>query len=313
MKIMRSQYIDNKGLACNRAPGHTGREIYERMAAAILATGRPMLFYICSWGNESPWTWTQGKAQLLRTEADISYRKNQVDWTHVVAGFKSNARHAAFNAPNSWNDPDMLEVGSGGLNVIEVQTHFSMWAISSAPLWVGTNLTQMTDAVKSIYTNPEVIVVNQDSLGAGPTKVKEDRVGMEVWSKPLGSIASDTDAALLLNLTDAPADVTLQWNHLNLTSKIRVRDLYTHKDIAPRANGCQAHIAAHGSAMLKISGTYMWFKGVTYEAEWPGNLRTEDSTLLACPACSQGYAVSLSNSKETSSNTSLTFTHIVVP
>ncbi len=107
---------------CNRPAGHTGREIYERMAAAIRKTGRPMLFYICSWGNESPWTWAQGKAQLWRTDADISPDKDHVEWANVVKRFESNARHSVFNAPDSWNDPDMMEVGNLGLNLTEAQT-----------------------------------------------------------------------------------------------------------------------------------------------------------------------------------------------
>lgn len=298
---------------CNRNPEHTGREIYEHMAAAIQETGRPMLLYICSWGNETPWTWAQGKAQLWRTDADISYRKNQVDWTHVVAGFKSNALHAVFNAPDSWNDPDMLEVGNGGLNMIEAQTHFSMWAISAAPLWAGTDLTKMTGEVRNIYTNSEVIAVDQDSFGAGPVKVAENRVGLEIWSKPLNSVASGTDAVLLLNLKDTAADVTVQWSDLNLMGKIRIRDLYSHKDIASQPKGYRTHLPPHGSAMLKVSGTYMWSKGATFEAEWPGNLRKEDSALLTCASCSQGYAISLRGSNDSSNSASLAFTHIVAP
>jgi len=298
---------------CNRVPEHTGREVYERMAAAIQATGRPMLFYICSWGNESPWTWAQGKAQLWRTDADISYRKNQVDWANVVQRFESNARHAVFNGPNSWNDPDMLEVGSRGLNTAEAQTHFSMWAISAAPLWASTDLTHMTDAIRNIYTNPEIIAINQDPLGAGARKVKEDAVGLEVWSKPLGSIGSGVDAVLMLNLTDSPANVTVPWSDLNLSGKVLVRDLYAHKDLSEQPDGYRAHIPAHGSVLLKVSGTYMWSKGAVYEAEWPGNLRVGNATLLTCPACSQSYAISLSSPGGTSSATALTFTHIVVP
>lgn len=298
---------------CNRVPEHTGREIYERMAAAIEAAGRPMLLYICSWGNESPWTWAQGKAQLWRTEADISYRKNKVDWTHVVAGFKSNASHAVFNAPNSWNDPDMLEVGNGGLNLTEAQTHFSMWAISAAPLWAGTDLSRMPDPIRSIYTNAEVIAVNQDPLGAGPTKVTENRVGLEIWSKALGSIASGTNAVLLLNLTDTPADVVLHWNDLNLVGNISVRDLYSHKDIPSRPGGYRTHLPAHGSAMLNVSGTYAWSKGASYEAEWPGNFRTKDTSLWTCDACGQGYAISLKGTQDSSNPASLTFTHVFVP
>lgn len=298
---------------CNRVPGHSGREVYERMAAAIQATGRPMLFYICSWGNESPWTWAQGKAQLWRTDADISGEKNMVNWKDVVQRFESNARHAIFSAPNSWNDPDMLEVGNRGLSLIEAQTHFSMWAISAAPLWAGNDLTHMTDTIRSIYTNREVVAIDQDPLGSGVKMVKEDAVGLEVWSKPLDSIGSGVDAVLMLNLTDHPASVAVQWSDLNLSGDVHVRDLYSHQDLKVRPRGYQAKIPAHGSVLLKVSGNYMWSKGVIYEAEWPGNLRSDDAILLTCPACSQSYAISLNSPDDSAGATSLTFTHVVMP
>ena len=157
---------------CNRVPSHTGREVYERMAAAIQNTHRPMLLYICSWGNEDPWTWAYGKAQLWRTTGDISPKKDSVEWASVVENFKLNARHAAFSAPNSWNDPDMLEVGNPGLSLVEAKSHFSMWVISAAPLWAGNDLTQMDAATRGIYTNSEAIAVDQDPLGAGPSQSK---------------------------------------------------------------------------------------------------------------------------------------------
>ncbi|HWF66357.1 MAG TPA: hypothetical protein VN670_03580, partial [Acidobacteriaceae bacterium] len=234
--------------------GHTGREIYERMAAAIQKTGHPMLFYICSWGNEKPWTWARGKAQLWRTTGDISPDKNKVQWANVVGNFEENARHAAFSGPNSWNDPDMLEVGNPGLNAIEARSHFSMWAISAAPLWAGNDLTHMDATTREIYTNREAIAVDQDSLGAGPKRIWKDNKGLEVWSKASGNIGSGVDAVLLLNLTAAPADIAVRWSDLGLSGKVQVRDLWLHKDLGGFPGGYNARIPSHGSVLLKVRG-----------------------------------------------------------
>jgi alpha-galactosidase len=298
---------------CNRPPDPTGREIYERMAAAIQKTGRPMVFYICSWGNESPWTWAQGKAQLWRTDSDISPDKDRVEWTSVVKHFASNARHAVFNAPNSWNDPDMLEVGNPGLNLTESQTHYAMWAISAAPLWAGNDLAHMDKSVRDIYANPEVVAIDQDPLGAGVTKVRQDAVGIEVWSKPLESLGSGAQAVLLLNLTDSPANVGVQWSDLGLTGNVTARDLYSHQDLSSSSQGYKSLLPAHGSALLKVTGTFMWSTGATYEAEWPGNLRSAGTALVPCPECSQGYAVALRAADNMPSPSALTFTGLKVP
>ena len=45
--------------------------------------------------------------------------------------------HFERSGPGGWNDPDMLEVGNGGLTHEEEKTHFAMWALAKAPLIIG--------------------------------------------------------------------------------------------------------------------------------------------------------------------------------
>jgi alpha-galactosidase len=280
---------------CNKPVEHTGREIYERMAAAIQHSGRSMLFYICSWGNERPWEWAQGKAQVWRTDFDISLAKDHVDWDRMVRNFESNAQDADFTAPNSWNDPDMLEVGIPGMNAVEDQTHFSMWAISAAPLWAGTDLTHVDAMTRTIFTNKEVIVVDQDSLGAGVVEISGAANGPQVWAKPLESLTSGQKAVLLVNLGSAPASVAVRWSDLGLKPNARVRDLWLHRDLGSSRDSYSAVLPAHGSKLLRVTGQFDWAKGAVIEAEWPGNRRDGGSKLLDCGECSRGFGISIGN------------------
>lgn len=277
---------------CNRPRGYTGRVLYTRMARALQATRRPMLFYICSWGNERPWTWAQSIAQLWRTDLDISHRPDQVRWRRVVQNFESNARHAVFTAPNSWNDPDMLELGARGLNPEEEQSHFSMWAISAAPLWVSTDLTRISPRIRSLLTNREVIAVDQDPLGAGPVRAG-GHDGVQVWAKPLGSFTSGDFAVLLLNLGHAPARAAVRWRKLGIHAHAAVRDLWARRELGVFTHGFSILLPPHGSRLLRIRGRFNWQRGAAIEAEWPGNLRSGATRLLPCGACSRGYALRL--------------------
>ena len=238
---------------CNKPEGHTGKELYERMAAGIRQTGRPMLLYICSWGKESPWEWAHGVAQLWRTSGDISYRKNHVRWKDIVQNFEANAEHAAFSAPGGWNDPDMLEVGNAGITTVEARSHFSMWVISAAPLWAGTDLTHMDPETRAIFTNREVIAVDQDPLGAGPRNVRRED-GVEVWEKPLGVKSGGTKAVLLLNLSARPAKASIRWSDLGLMPNANVRDLWSHKDLGQFSDGYSVKVPPHGSVLIRVSG-----------------------------------------------------------
>ena len=281
---------------CNKPAGHTGKELYRRMAEGIRSTGRPMLLYMCSWGEEQPWEWAAGVAELWRTTEDISYEPGRAKWESVVRNFEANALHAAFTAPNSWNDPDMLEVGNAGLTPVEWRTHFSMWVISAAPLWAGTDLTRMDAPTLATLTNPEVIAIDQDPLGAGLRRVQAENGGIEIWAKALGTWSGESQAVLLVNLAPSAKTASLSWRELGLLPDAAVRDLWMRKDLGRFRDGYSVEIPAHGSALLKVSGTPSGTIGVVYEAEWPGNLRSEAASLISCKTCSSGYAVALASS-----------------
>src|SRR5579883_1654060 len=86
--------------------------------------------------------------------------------------------------PGHWNDPDMLEVGNGGMTVNEYRSHFSFWALLAAPLMAGNDLRDMKPEIHDILANKEVIAVDQDPLGRQGRRVWKDG-DLEVWSKPL--------------------------------------------------------------------------------------------------------------------------------
>ena len=46
----------------------------------------------------------------------------------------SRSASQSYAGPGHWNDPDMLEVGNGGMSDTEYRSHFSLWAILAAPL-----------------------------------------------------------------------------------------------------------------------------------------------------------------------------------
>ncbi len=285
---------------CNREQEHTGRYVYEKMAAALRATGRPMVFYLCSWGNEQPWEWAQGVAQMWRTDYDISLEKNHVEWWRLVSNFESNTAHSVFSGPESWNDADMLEVGNPGLNDSEAQAQMSMWAMSPSPLLAGADLTTMTARTQSIYTNAEVIAINQDPLGAGAELVSRSTPTTEVWQRSLGSRTGGEVAVMLLNSGDKAKVMGVLWRDLHLIRDATARDLWTHKDL-PNSEGYRGSVAPHTAVLLRVKGQRSWAEPAVLEAENPGNVRMGRTTLFLCGECSRGYAVHLGGDGESGS------------
>jgi alpha-galactosidase len=236
---------------CN-ADDQNARERYTLFRDALQRSGRPIVLSICEWGRNRPWEWATGVGQLWRTTADIEDRWENVAW---IIG--ANGRHAAAAGPGHWNDPDMLEVGNGGLTPVEARTHFSMWAMMAAPLMAGNDLRNMSEDIRAILLNREVIAIDQDPLGAQGRLVLDRGYGGQVWVKPL---ADGSRAVAVLNLATKEADLYVRWTDIGLQpGTAQVRDLWTHTDLGPHTDTgrhfderLKVKVAPHGVALLKI-------------------------------------------------------------
>ncbi len=152
--------------------------------------------------------------------------------------------------PGHWNDPDMLEVGNGGLNEHENRAHFSMWCIMAAPLMAGNDLRNMKSEIKEILLNKEVIAVDQDALGIQGRRVKKDG-DFEVWSKELND---GSRAVVLLNRGAAEKQITAAWTDIGYPAALEasVRDLWQHKDLGKMKGSFSASVPSHGVVMVTV-------------------------------------------------------------
>jgi alpha-galactosidase len=153
---------------------------YRKMGKALQATGRPIVFSLCQYGWDAPWEWAPALGgNLWRTTGDID-----PSWDRIYAILSQQSGLAKYAGPGHWNDPDMLEVGNGKLTLAENRAHFSMWAMLAAPLLAGNDLPNMKPEVRAILTNPDVIAIDQDSLGKQGIRAYDDGE-VEVWTRHL--------------------------------------------------------------------------------------------------------------------------------
>jgi alpha-galactosidase len=232
---------------------------YANMRAALDASGRPIVLSICEWGTAKPWLW--GKevgGNLWRTTGDIQDRwAGRKEWkpgdccsNGMLDIVDLEAELYSYAGPGHWNDPDMLEVGNGGMTDAEYRSHFSLWAILAAPLIAGNDLRSMRPEIHDILTNKEVIAVDQDTLGRQGERVAKNG-DLEVWSKQL---KDGSRAVVLLNRGSAEQQITARWEDLGYPSSVNasVRDLWQHKDLGKFAGKFSATVASHGVAMVTV-------------------------------------------------------------
>lgn len=112
------------------------------------------------------------------------------NWNSIMGILDQQVGLDGYSGPGGWNDPDMLEVGVGGVTGTEGRAHFSLWSLLNAPLIAGNDLRTMSADTRTILTNTEVIAVNQDWGGRQGHKIS-DNGNLEVWRKPMsnGSVA----------------------------------------------------------------------------------------------------------------------------
>ncbi|PYT47944.1 MAG: alpha-galactosidase [Acidobacteria bacterium] len=220
--------------------------VYQKMGDALLKAGRPILYSLCQYGRDDVWKWgPEVGGNAWRTTGDI-----RDTWDSMTKIGFSQDELAIWAAPGHWNDPDMLEIGNGGMTDDEYRTHMSLWAILAAPLLAGNDLRNMTPTILEILTNREVIAVNQDKDGKQGRRIAKSG-DQEVWAKPLfdGGLAIE-----LFNHGDAPAKITVKWSDLGLKSApVRIRDLWTHSDLKLDGLEYSSTVPVHGVVMLRLS------------------------------------------------------------
>jgi alpha-galactosidase len=225
---------------------------YTKMRDALKATGRKIVYSICEWGQNDPWLWAEGVGHLWRTTGDISD-----NWGSMLSIFKQNMVLADYAGPGHWNDPDMLEVGNGGMTDTEYRSHFSLWAIMAAPLLIGSDLRHVGPETFEILKNREVIAVDQDRLGRqGRPILSED--GRHVLVKEL---ANGDRAVVLFNENDEPARIatTARKAGPRRAPAYRIRDLWAHES-RETAGTIAAIVPAHGTAMFRVGVDRRWHR-----------------------------------------------------
>jgi alpha-galactosidase len=220
---------------------------FTKMRDELAATGRPITYSISEYGETEPWKWAEPVANSWRTTQDI-----QPTYASMLSIFHQNVGLDQYAGPGGWNDPDMLEVGRG-MSFTEDRAEFSLWAIMAAPLIAGTDLRSASPATMSLYTNADVIKVDQDKLGKQGHLVSSAGA-LNVLAKPL----SDGDVAVVLfneNADAATVSTTASAVGAAASSTYKLTNLWS-KAVTSTDGKIEASVPGHGVVMYRVaSGT----------------------------------------------------------
>jgi alpha-galactosidase len=225
---------------------------YLTMSHALRTSGRDIVFSMCEWGISQPWLWARNTGNSWRTTSDIyDAWEGKKDYSIGVMNIlDANAELYPFAGPGHWNDPDMLEVGNGGMSDAEYRAHFSLWAMLAAPLIAGNDLSNMSAATRAILLNKEIIAIDQDALGTQAHRAAKTG-DAEVWVRP---VSGGGRAVALLNRGMAAIPIAVTWQQLDYPDHLhaRLRDVWRAEDLGTAKARYSTLVPSHLVVVLKV-------------------------------------------------------------
>ncbi|WP_436761374.1 glycoside hydrolase family 27 protein [Streptosporangium sp. V21-05] len=230
---------------------------FAKMRDALAATGRPILYSINpnsiheKTGPRRDWG---DVANIWRTTEDITNAWNTGQTNGYPMGIQNivdvNVPLASYARPGQFNDPDMMEVGRGGMNDTEMRSHFALWAVMASPLIAGNDVRNMDSATSTILKNQNLIAINQDTLGLQATQIGNDGT-RRVLAKRL----SNGDVAVaLFNQGGGTTTIGTTASAIGLSGdSFGLRDAWSNAVTSTTGN-ISASVPAHGTVVFRVSG-----------------------------------------------------------
>jgi alpha-galactosidase len=229
---------------------------YELMGNLLKEQKRDILFNLCQYGMGNVWEWgAEVGGQSWRTSGDLGFELERI---FQVA--RKNAEHASYQKPSAWNDPDYIQIGyignarGGGLpkpcplTPTEQYSFMSLWCLMASPLFYSGDLTKLDEFTLNVLCNPEVIDIDQDSLGKCAKVIP---VGEKTFLM-LKELDDGSSALGLCNAGESQAVVTAVWSALGLEPNQSIRDVWQQKDLGIYDKALTAGVRGHGVVLVRL-------------------------------------------------------------
>jgi len=262
-----------------RPSGGTDPELYGEMSKALNATGRPILFSLCNWGEENVWEWGGDVAQMYRIQKDHlpfwhyplkdsdteGYTRDEAagvgygQGTYEVIEWMAHLQPSNWTRPYGWMDPDFLMTEYLTMDFTSSRTEYTFWALWSSPLFISTDLRKVSKKKMEIIANEQVIAISQDLAGMGGDRIFNGTRGDQVWLKKL---SNGNKCVVLYNsgvTGKAHVNVQVTWEMIgwdnvgDAKTMVQVYDLWNKEDLGIFMGGYNISVAPRDVQMLRLS------------------------------------------------------------
>lgn len=205
------------------------------------------------------------QGQIWRTGADIGTPSTLV-WDNGTVGVLRNYKYSRWlarfgAATGGFNDPDMVLCGA--LTSAQLRSQFSTWAVMSAPLILGCDLTALAGTPLSIVTNADAIAIDQSGRQGYPIYTDGHTSGEDVLMK---HVTGDEYAVVVFNPSgSSTSSITVTASQLGFSGTFNYREVWGGAT-GTGVSSFSVTLAAYDSALYIITngGTPTTTGQITY-------------------------------------------------
>lgn len=219
-------------------PDYTQREYWKPMTEYLGQQERDILFNLCQYGGEKPWTWAPELGiQSWRIGGDLNHNVN--NYFKVAMRIAKDLRE--YSGPGHWNDPDFIYIHKLRdvwkkvnpskeitLNTNQRYQYVSLWSIICAPFFFSCDILEMDDFTIGLLANADILNINQDEL-AHVAEVIRDNKNETIMVKKMA------DGSKVLALFNRNAQngsvIKVSWSEVSEKGKLKVYDVWRQKEL----------------------------------------------------------------------------------
>ena len=218
-----------------------------RMRQELLKAKRDIAMCVTVNAREFYWRFWRANCCSWRCNSDSLDR-----WDKITAFLSGVEKWSAAVCRGHYYDLDMMETGAMAWNdgqtritENEAQFAYSMRAFFMSPIQLSCMLDKMSGFEFDLYTNDEMIALNQDGLSAYPEKYAESEDGRVVTYKR--ALENGDEAYAVFNMSEGDAEQKIEFGGERV-----VRDVWLKEDAA-RGDGFVCRVEPHTAAVLRVS------------------------------------------------------------
>eukprot|EP00937_MAST-01D_sp_MAST-1D-sp2_P007303 g7303.t1 len=247
--------------------GHDSPEGHANFSKALNATGRPIVLELCRgpYQDEDKWGYADSVAQVWRATGD-----HHDEFSSTLDQLDHMKGRGNWSGPFGWAYGDMMMTGGQGCDPYdpktpthcpgqtdnEYRTEFSLYAVASSPMMIGTDIRDMTPIMQETILNSDALAINQN--WQAPPGDEQSMCGGKTtaWVRHLTADAGVGDIAVgmpNLNNTTATMDVCFADLGIGADEKVTVRDVWQKKDMGTFSGKFSRDVAPHDTLLVLIT------------------------------------------------------------